>query len=782
MDYIEGVVKHITFYNQDNAYAVIKLSVTETNVRRGLFNDLVDEMMTITGYFPRPIKGEAYRFYGTLTTHEKYGEQFTATSYERVSDMNTEGLVEYLSSELFKGVGEKTAERVVATLGKKAISLILENPDCLDRVPKLNPKLKNVLYEGLNAHRANEQTLIKLYGYGISSRLAMRIIHIYQEKTMRFLEENPYRMIDEIDGIGFERADFIAKKFGFDDHHPLRIRAVLIHYFKTLCLQNGHTYLWKTEFFETVMTRLNQDQEPLAEEDVMRAFDRLIETGELVIEDDRITLKSIEKAEHEIVAKIKRLTSAPQSIDLARINALIEGFQERHHIRYTSTQKTAIVEALRNQIFILTGGPGTGKTTVIQGLVDMYYQYHKLNQPTSDHSSLIHLVAPTGRAAKRIKESTGYHATTIHRLLGYSYDGSYQHNKYHPLDGNLFIIDEASMIDVFLASQLFQSIPDYAHIVIVGDDAQLPSVGPGQVFKDLLESNVIPAIRLDVIHRQEEGSSIIELAQAIRDGKLPDNLDSQNSDRYIFSETPKQYLPRLKKIIAYHLDSGYDLNEDIQVLIPMYKGETGIDETNRYIQSHFNHDDGPSIMHGGRVFKVNDKVLQLVNQVEDGIMNGDQGKVIDVDEEAAEITVQFIEQNVTYKAKDLNNLTHAYAMSIHKSQGSEYTIVILPIFAQYSVMLKRKLIYTAITRAKKRIIILGDIRRLPYAITHVEDQRLTKLKDKLTQNTNEQPKKTIEPLPLKVNKHHPIYDTAIPFDTLGEEMDGLTPYDFLEQE
>ncbi len=236
MDYIDGIVKYITFYNDENSYAIIKITVTETNVRKGLFNDLVESIMTVTGYFPRPLKGEAYRFYGALTYHDKYGEQFSAKSYEKVGDTNIEGLIEYLSSELFSGVGEKTATRVVEKLGKKAISKIIENPDCLDEVPKMNDKIKQVLYEGLNAHKENEQTLIKLYSYGISSRLAMRIINTYQEKTMHNLQENPYKMIDDIDGIGFERADYIARKFGFEQNHPLRVKALLIHYFKTLTL------------------------------------------------------------------------------------------------------------------------------------------------------------------------------------------------------------------------------------------------------------------------------------------------------------------------------------------------------------------------------------------------------------------------------------------------------------------------------------------------------------------------------------------------------------------
>ncbi|MFU8787282.1 MAG: ATP-dependent DNA helicase, partial [Candidatus Izemoplasmataceae bacterium] len=382
-----------------------------------------------------------------------------------------------------------------------------------------------------------------------------------------------------------------------------------------------------------------------------------------------------------------------------------------------------------------------------------------------------------GRAAKRMQESTNAYAQTIHRFLGYSFDGSFQHDKYHQVEGNLFIIDEASMIDLFLASQLLQSLPDYANIIFVGDDAQLPSVGPGQVFKDLIDSKIIPTITLDVIHRQASDSHIIDLAQKIRLGHLPSNLDEQFDDRYIFKETPQNFQPRLKKAIDYLIQLGYDLQDDIQVLIPMYKGTVGIDETNRFLQETYNDNNDEVLKYNNRLFKVGDKILQRTNQIEDGVMNGDQGKVIAIDNDTEELTVDFLDATVKYRMKDLVNITHAYAMSIHKAQGSEYKVVILPIFSSYSIMLKRKLIYTAITRAKERIMILGHIDKLSYAVKNLEESRLTKLKERLL---NEIAYQTVDEDVTAPN--HVINDSTIPFDYLGEDMQNLSPYDFLDDE
>ena len=776
MDYLQGIIKHITFYNEENHYGIIKITVTESSLKQTLFDDFSHETFTVTGYFPKFSKGEEIRFYGDIVHHPMYGDQLNAKSYERSHETNIEGLIEYLSSDLFLGIGPKTAARVVETLGKSTIKKIIDDKSCLDQVPKMTDKIKESLYEGLLKHKASEQILIELYGYGISSKMAMRIISIYKEKTLRILEENPYKMIDDVEGIGFDRADHIAKKLGFEDHHPLRIRAMIMYLFKTITYQQGHTYLPKDAFIEMAAKRLSKAETFIDETVVLNHIEDLIKEHKLSIEEDRLALRTIENAEKEIIQKIKILNAAPQPVDDAKIKQLINEFETLENIRYSEKQRNAIHQALSHRLMILTGGPGTGKTTVIKGLIHVYYTYYDLKKPSFEQASLIHLIAPTGRAAKRMQESTQAYAQTIHRFLGYSFDGSFAYDKTHQVEGNLFIVDESSMIDVHLASQLLQSLPDYANVIFVGDDAQLPSVGPGQIFRDLIESKMIPTITLDVIHRQAHDSHIIDLAQQIRKGSLPEHLDVQYEDRYIFKESPQNFQTRLKKAIDYLLGFGYDLQEDIQVLIPMYKGPLGIDETNRFLQETYNKET-LGLSHGNRVFKLGDKVLQLTNQIEDGVMNGDQGKVVDIDLEIEEVTVQFLDVTVKYRPKDLVNLTLAYAMSIHKSQGSEYKVVIMPIFSSYTIMLKRKLIYTGITRAKERILILGHIDKLQYAVRNLEEGRLTKLKERLLN--------TIESTIFEASETSEealILEEGIPFETLGEVMDGLTPYDFLDEE
>ncbi len=776
---LEGMIRNVTFYNEENAYAVIKVEVESTDACRGLLSALEEGVVTVTGYFPKPLKGERYRFTGDFVHHERFGEQFNATGAEKLEEVGISGLVDYLSSDLFPGVGEKTAERIVETLGNEAIKKALNDPDALDAVPRLSAKQKQSLLSGLKTHKASEQTLIKLYEYGISGKLAMRIFNTYQEATLRKLEENPYRMIRDVDGIGFERADAIARKLGLDETDARRINALIEHTFAQLALHQGHTVLERDAFMAELVERLTQDIDNLSQDLIDTELDRLLKAGTFVDVDGRLTLGSIVGAEKRIVEKVEALKRGENTIDETKARTLISALEGREGVRYTKKQKDGVIQSLKHRITIITGGPGTGKTTVIKAVIDAYSRYHNIRNRDAD----IRLIAPTGRAAKRMEEATRHAAQTIHRLLGYSYDGRFEHDRLNPVEGKLFIVDEASMIDLFLAAQLFESLPDYAHVVLVGDDAQLPSVGPGQVFKDLLDSRAVPSIELDVIHRQEKQSKIIELASHIREGKLPKGLHKVHSDRYVFKETEANAQSRLKRIIDYMIEQGHDFYTDIQVLIPMYRGPSGIDEINRFLQTTYNGGAKRSLTYGDTTFKEGDKVLQLVNQVEDNVMNGDQGSVLAVDEEEGALTVRFDGHDVTYKTKDLANLTLAYAISIHKSQGSEYKVVVLPLFSRHAVMLKRKLIYTAITRAKSTLVVYGDVDRLAYAVERLEEARHTLLKSRLNAIT---PKKRIdEPLPLKRETKAeptadatPFQDDDIPFDENGEDLGGKTPHDF----
>ncbi len=780
MGYIEGVIRNLTYYNEDNAYAVVKLTITDANIKRGLFDEDLDEVMTVTGYFPKPLKGDSYRFYGDIVHHPKYGDQFSAKSIERVSETNIEGLREYFSSDLFPGIGEKTANRIVDCLGKEAIAKIIKDADVLETVPKLTDAQKKVLISGLKEHRASEQMLIKLYGYGISSKMAMRIMNVYKSATLTKIESNPYQMIKDIEGIGFERADVIGKRLGFSEDHPSRLEALITHLFSDLVLSQGHTHIDSEDFINAAISKLDSDENTVQPDVLREALDKLIVAKTFVVVDGLLTLKRVDSAEQTIADKLDVLTKTTNAIDENKALKLIEAIEKEEAIDYSDFQKDAILKALTHQTMIVTGGPGTGKTTVIKGIIEVYYRYHNIAKPIKTQPSLIHLVAPTGRAAKRMEESTGYYAQTIHRFLGYAFDGTFEYNRYHQVEGNLFIIDEASMIDVFLAAQLLESLPDFANVIFVGDDAQLPSVGPGQVFKDIIDAQCLPVVALNVIHRQGKDSNIIRLAQHIRNGTLPSDLKKVYDDRVVFDEHPRNFQDRLQKIIDYMIAQGYTLQEDIQVLIPMYKGDVGIHETNRFIQSVYNQKPKAMMEHGDRSFRISDKVLQLVNQIEDKVMNGDQGKIVDILED--EVVVEFLDNRVSYKTKDLINITHAYAMSIHKAQGSEYKVVILPLFSSYSIMLKRKLIYTAITRAKERLVILGNIDKLDYAVSRLEESRNTQLDVKLKVKKPKM-KRVDEPLPLKrgAEVEHKIEDSEIPFDTLGEPLEKKTPYDFLDE-
>jgi len=786
MDYVEGTIRNITFYSEDNGFAILKIDVTERSTKQSLFTLEKSEQETVKGTIPNPIKGETYRFYGSYEHHQKYGQQFSFTKFEKIEEANEEGLVDYLSSDRFKGVGERTARRIVDTLGKDTINKVMNDPSVLDKVPKLSSKIKDSLEQGLRENKEDEQTLIKLYSYDITPRIAMRIIKVYGEKTLKVLEENPYRMIDEVDGIGFERADEIARTIGFKHDHPYRIKAMIITLFTKIAMQRGHTYLDKDRFMELCKDKLSKGDIEIDESLVDDGLETLIEEKRFIVEDGALTLRSLAKAEAVIAERAHTLTQNLNDIDEKKVHALIKKFEEKETITYTFEQRNAILEALRHQSMILTGGPGTGKTTVIKGIVYVFYNYHTIERPSFSTESTIHLIAPTGRAAKRMQESTGYYATTIHRFLGYAFDGTFAYGKSFPRQGDLFIIDESSMIDTYLASKLLESLEDDARVIFVGDEAQLPSVGPGQVLKDLIDSELMMTVTLKTIHRQGKDSHIIELANHIREGSLPSDVGKAYTDRYLIKESETTFKDRLKSIIDYMMDQGYSLFDNIQVLIPMYKGEVGIHSVNEFLQATYNDHTEKTLTHQGRTFRLFDKILQLTNQVEDGVMNGDQGQVTGIDEAKGLLYATFMDKEVTYKKKDLSNITHAYAMSIHKSQGSEYGVVILPLFRSYSIMLKRKLIYTAITRAEEKLVIIGDLPLLKRAISTLEDDRHTRLKEKLKGRLNGREAtidsiiKSMEEPAKDTHEEKTITDPSIPFDTLGEDIGDLSPYDFMD--
>ena len=692
-----------------------------------------------------------------------------------------------MSSDIFEGIGQKTAEKIVETLGENAIDVILRNRQALDEVPKLSKKLADKLYATLVDQQGTEQILAPLYGYDLSPRLVMKIFKKYQYQALEIIQENPYRLIDDIEGIGFIKADELAKRLGVASDDPRRIRAALLYVIDQIAIQKGHTYVYHKQLLQSALQYLNQKSNQLLDlAQIEGQIQALIQKKKIYIEGDFLFIPLLVNSEKGIAESIMRLQTEVQAEDEQVLNTISE-LKDEMAITYSPEQEEAIKMALKQPVSIITGGPGTGKTTVVQGILKAYGLLHHLSldptkYATSEKPFPIALAAPTGRAAKRMTETTGLKASTIHRLLGYGVDGVFQHDEFSQLDYDLIIIDESSMLDTLLAFQLFQSIKTGAQVILVGDDNQLPSVGPGQVLKDLIESGAIPLTRLLTVHRQAQDSSIISLAHAVKNNHLPDDLRVKKPDRLYVEATHQQIPVYLKQIVENAISKGYTANE-VQILVPMYRGDCGIDSLNVMLQEIFNPPDEQNkreMTFGQRIFRIGDKVLQLANQPETGVMNGDVGEVIGIsyknenDDKEEKLIACFDTKEVTYKKGDLQNLTHAYCVSVHKSQGSEYPIVILPMTHAYHVMLQKKLIYTAITRAKRSLIVIGEYLAFDKGVKNEGEERQTTLRLRFDLQKEQVPKEN--PFADYFKEHH------IPFDYLDEEqLEGITPYDFMEE-
>ena len=804
-NYIQGIFLDSIFFNEDNGFSIGTVLVTEYQCNEeqlklayksvdekvidtlGLNDKEEHHKITVSGYFPKLVSHKTYRFNGSLTQHPKYGWQFQATSYDSVTVRGKSSLVHYLSSDIFEGIGQKTAEKIVETLGENAIDVILRNRQALDEVPKLSKKLADKLYATLVDQQGTEQILAPLYGYDLSPRLVMKIFKKYQYQALEIIQENPYRLIDDIEGIGFIKADELAKRLGVASDDPRRIRAALLYVIDQIAIQKGHTYVYHKQLLQSALQYLNQKSNQLLDlAQIEGQIQALIQKKKIYIEGDFLFIPLLVNSEKGIAESIMRLQTEVQAEYEQVLNTISE-LKDEMAITYSPEQEEAIKMALKQPVSIITGGPGTGKTTVVQGILKAYGLLHHLSldptkYATSEKPFPIALAAPTGRAAKRMTETTGLKASTIHRLLGYGVDGVFQHDEFSQLDYDLIIIDESSMLDTLLAFQLFQSIKTGAQVILVGDDNQLPSVGPGQVLKDLIESGAIPLTRLLTVHRQAQDSSIISLAHAVKNNHLPDDLRVKKPDRLYVEATHQQIPVYLKQIVENAISKGYTANE-VQILVPMYRGDCGIDSLNVMLQEIFNPPDEQNkreMTFGQRIFRIGDKVLQLANQPETGVMNGDVGEVIGIsyknenDDKEEKLIACFDTKEVTYKKGDLQNLTHAYCVSVHKSQGSEYPIVILPMTHAYHVMLQKKLIYTAITRAKRSLIVIGEYLAFDKGVKNEGEERQTTLRLRFDLQKEQVPKEN--PFADYFKEHH------IPFDYLDEEqLEGITPYDFMEE-
>ncbi|CCV64556.1 ATP-dependent exoDNAse (Exonuclease V), alpha subunit [Alteracholeplasma palmae J233] len=711
---VSGTIKTYLFHNAENGYSIAKIETED------------HKTITVVGYFPKLSDDVSYEFTGSYTEHNTYGKQFKVDSFKQLEVQTKSGLVSYLSSSFFVGIGPKTAFKIVETFGETAIEQIIKDHTILSKIGFTELKSKK-LYDQLKENKKEEEILVELYGYGLTSKVALKLINTYHDDTLIKLKEDPYRLMYEIDGFGFNKAHAIAKKFGLSNADLRSIKASIIYTLETLSYQNGHLYTTKFEIYEMVRGLLKED---LPIED---ALEELVNEKKIILENNNYFLAVIYHTELALSDKIKHLLNDSFDLDNDSLADLISFVEKQKGITYTNLQKQAIITALNNPLTIITGGPGTGKTTIIDGIISVYQLYYDVDFKKNYQLALM---APTGRAAKRMEELLDLKAQTIHRQLGYNYDGKFTFDENNPIREKLLIIDEASMIDIFLAKKLFDAIRVNHQVIIVGDEDQLPSVGPGNVLGDMIASKVIPTVKLNEIHRQAKDSHIITLARSINEQNLTDDLLMTNEDVYFKTGN----IPEIKNMILSQikgaLEQGYSLKDDIEVLIPMYKGDLGIDEINKLIQSTFN----PNIKNEGlnyndKTFFLHDKVIQLVNDPERNVMNGDIGLVTEFsydNDSKPFLEVSFDETKVRYYKQDLEELNLAYAISIHKSQGSEYPIVILPVVRQYMHMLKKELIYTAITRAKKYLLILGNMEILKFASNQLAEKRKTMLAQRLS--------------------------------------------------
>ncbi|RHW38637.1 ATP-dependent RecD-like DNA helicase [Lysinibacillus yapensis] len=800
------------FHNASNMYSIVRVKIQETNLQYD------DKEIIVVGYFPKLNEEELYRFTGTLKTHPKYGQQFQVETFVKEVPATEQGIINYLSSDLFPGIGRKTAETIVENLGLDAISQIMADPYALDRVPRLNDEKKAKIRETLEQNLGLEKVMIQLNEWGFGPQLGMKIYQTYREETITLLTENPYRLIEDVEGVGFARADELGSKLGITGKHPDRIKAAVLHVLTEASLSDGHVFLDAEHVLPEVKRMLEQRQrEEIPYPDISQAIIEMREESKICGEETRLYLPSLYYSEVGIASKILELLNKnnKQSFSKDEIRKAIGEVEERLDVSYAETQAKAIECALNSSVMILTGGPGTGKTTVIRGFVEVYAELHGLSLNPKEYAKKeepfpIVLAAPTGRAAKRLAESTELPAMTIHRLLGFNGQEKEEETE-REIDGRLIIIDEMSMVDTWLAHQLLKSLSSDVQVVFVGDQDQLPPVGPGQVLKDLLTSKMVPTVELVDVYRQAEGSTIIELAHQIKKGNIPATIAGKTSDRSFIKSSADQVASVVTQIVKSAMAKGQSIR-DIQVLAPMYKGPAGIDMLNKKIQELVNpNEDGTrkELVFGDVIYRIGDKVLQLVNQPESNIFNGDMGEVIailrakETVEKQDMLVVSYDGNEVTYQRGDLNQITLAYCCSIHKSQGSEFQTVIMPVVRGYSKMLRRNLLYTGITRAKNFLILCGEPDVFIQGLSRNDDlMRFTSLKARLNPMEVEEEKveaDTDGAIPSSLNSQEgdnpqeaSEKKSDMPSPVLNAEtapyihpligMNGLSPYDFMEEE
>ena len=707
MTKIRCVVEHITYQNPENGYSVMKVKVKD-------YSDLV----TLVGSLLEVPVGSVLMCEGEWKVDRKYGQQFACTSWEEVMPATVYGIEKYLGSGLVKGIGPKYAKLIVDKFGTDTIEVIETDIDRLYEVAGIGKKRVEKIRESWEKQKDIKNVMLFLQGYGVSTSYAAKIYRQYGKESIDKVKSNPYRLADDIWGIGFKTADNIAERMGYGKNDLHRCKSGLVYTLNQLA-EEGHCYAQTDQLLTTATELLEAEEEA-----IQHAIEVMVQSEDIVQDGDAIYLPSLYHAECGTARRLRRLVSTiPQSRSLFGFTFSIDEMQRATGVVYDDVQAHAIQQAISSKVLVLTGGPGTGKTTTTRAII----------AALKSEGLRVLLAAPTGRAAKRMSEATGMEAKTIHRLLEYNPKDGYKRNDENPLEGDALIVDECSMIDILLMNSLTKAIPNSMRLILVGDIDQLPSVGAGNVLRDVIDSGVVPVVRLTRIFRQAQTSRIVMSAHAINAGRFPDISNGQSSDFFfIKEENPERVPDAIVNLVKHRLPRAYgESSSNIQVLVPMQRGVVGAANLNMVLQKAIN-TSTRSISRGGYIYKEGDRVMQLRNNYEKDVYNGDLGFVVSVDDVERTLRADFDGRVVEYEASELDELTLAYATTIHKSQGSEYPIVVMPVLMSHYVMLQRNLVYTGITRAKRICVMIGQTKALGYAIQNMKVlERNTKLKERM---------------------------------------------------
>jgi exodeoxyribonuclease V alpha subunit len=719
---LRGQIERITYTNEENGYTIAKIKVHGN-----------PDLVTAVGNLIDPMPGELIHMTGEWVNHPRFGEQFKITQYKTSVPASVNGIRKYLGSGLIKGIGPIMAQRIVKHFNGKTLDIIEDNIERLKEVEGIGEKRIQMIGQAWKDQKEIRNVMLFLQDHGVSSGYATKIFKQYGEGAIGVLKKNPYRLATEIAGIGFITADHIAEKMGFAKDSELRAEAGILYVLYQLS-EEGHVYYPYDPLVDKCREILDLDPEIIT-----KAIATITHEKRLTIEDlnngseefresnKAVYLTHYHVCESGISAKLKRLLEAPKAIRQIDSDKAVPWVQGRLSITLAKEQIRAITGCLKEKVMVITGGPGTGKTTIINAILRIF----------SKLPIRIMLAAPTGRAAKRMFEATGHEAKTIHRMLDYSFKkGGFLRDEEKPLDCDLLILDEASMIDVTLMYYMLKAIPIGATLILVGDVDQLPSVGPGNVLKDIIQSGPIPVVELKDIFRQAKESLIVVNAHKINRGLLPSLTPPETglSDFYFIEKnTPEDALQTILELTTERIPKrfGWDPVDDIQVLSPMHKGIAGAGNLNIELQKALN-PGAKGIRRGNRDFLLKDKVMQIRNNYDKDIFNGDIGRIKGIDMENQDVTVSFDDRDIKYDFTELDELLLAYAISVHKSQGSEYPVVILPILTQHYMLLQRNLIYTAVTRGKRLVIMVGSKKALAIGVNNNKmNKRYTLLSTRL---------------------------------------------------